>query len=135
MATKFKPNPTFVPFPPARVPADGVIVEFPDHNPREAANLARDLKRMIDKSLVDGDGASSRIEKVDPNAQDVGTVLAIILGAKATVALAAGIAAWMRRKNQGRLRVVRPDGTAVDVTNAESDDMAKIVQAALAPKP
>lgn len=133
MATNPLMHPNYVEFPRDRVPADGVIVEFPDQSPRDAANLARDLKRMVEKSA--GEAAATRIEKVNPDAQDVGTVLAIILGAKATVALAAGIAAWMRRRNQGRLRVVRPDGTAVDIKNAESDDMAKILEAALTVKP
>jgi hypothetical protein len=128
-------HPNYVPFPRERVPAGGVIIEFPDRSPRDAAGLARDLKRVVDASAADvGESAATKVEKVNPEAQDVGTVLAIILGAKATVALAAGITAWMRRKNQGRLRVVRPDGTAVDVTNAESDDMAGILRAALGGK-
>ena len=78
-----------------------------------------------DAGIVSG----TAVAKVDPNAQDLGTILAIVLTAKATVVLAGGIALWMRRKNQGRIRIRYPDGKQTDISGAESHDMPKIVQA------
>ena len=71
----------------------------------------------------------AKVEKVDPNAQDPGTIIAIILGAKATLAIATGIALWMRRKNQGRIRLRFPDGTKADISGTESHDIQGIVRA------
>lgn len=117
-------------FPSKRIPQDGVIIEFPDTSPRIAGTLAHELKAFLDNAVTDkGAVAKTSVEKVDENAQDVGTILAIILGAEATIALAAGISEWLRRRNQGKIRIVKPDGSYSDIQNVDSDDMAKIITA------
>jgi hypothetical protein len=119
----------YVPANAASIPQDGLVIEFPDVGKREAGDNAKDLKVALDNAAADAGIVSSvYLEKADPNAQDPGTILAIIFGAKATVALAAGIALWMRRKNQARIRIRYPDGTDADISGAESGDVAKIVE-------
>jgi hypothetical protein len=126
----------YVPAPIAVIPSDGLVIEFPDAGRREAGELARDLKLALDNTAAEAAVASgATVAKVDPKAQDLGTISAIVLGAKATVAIAGGIALWMRRKNQARIRLRYADGTPVDISGVESRDVAKIVQALKAHKP
>jgi hypothetical protein len=120
----------YVPAQQYSIPADGFVIEFPDVSRREAGDLAKDLKLSLDNAAADaGIPPEAKVEKVDPNAQDPGTIIAIILGAKATVAIATGIALWMRRKNQGRIRLRFPDGTKADISGTESHDIQGIVRA------
>jgi Effector Associated Constant Component 1 len=120
----------YVPAEVASIPQDGFVIEFPDANKREAGDNAKDLKVVLDNAAADAGIASGvRLEKTDPNAQDPGTILAVILGAKASIALATGIALWMRRRNQARIRIRYPDGTEADIIGAESRDVSKIAQA------
>lgn len=120
----------YVPAPLASIPQDGVVIEFPDVNKRQAGDNAKELKLALDNAAADASVASDvRLQKVDPNAQDPGTILAIILSAKATIALATGIALWMRRRNQGRIKIRYPNGMEADISGAESRDISKIAQA------
>ena len=74
-------------FSPDRIPGGGIAIEFPDENPRVAGQLASDLKTAIDNAIVDSDTeAETTIENVDPNAQDLGTILAITVEAKPSTA-------------------------------------------------
>ena len=120
----------YVPAQPASIPPDGFVIEFPDENRREAGDRAKDLKIALDNALADAVTVSDVcLAKADPNAQDPGTILAVILGAKASIALATGIALWMRRKNQGRIRISYPNGAHADISGLESRDIPKIAQA------
>jgi hypothetical protein len=127
---KLEMHPGYVPAQSTSIPPDGFIVEFPDENKREAGDRAKDLKIALDNALADAN-ADSKIclAKADPNAQDPGTILAVVLGAKASIAVATGIAFWMRRKNQARIRVRYPDGAHTDISGLESRDVSKILQA------
>src|SRR5690349_4074165 len=126
----------YVPAPVMVIPPEGLVIEFPDAGRREAGKLARDLKLALDNAAAEATVASgATVAKVDPKAQDLGTIVAIVLGAKATVALAGGIALWMRRRNQARIRFRYPNGTPVDISGVESRDVAKIVQALTSHKP
>jgi hypothetical protein len=120
----------YVPAQPASIPLNGFVIEFPDENKREAGDRAKDLKIALDNASADA-GTISEVclAKADPNAQDPGTILAVILDAKASIALATGIALWMRRRNQARIRIRYPNGAHVDISGLESRDVPKIAQA------
>jgi len=120
----------FVSAPATLIPPDGFVIEFPEASKPEAGNLARELKVELENSATDaGVAAQVSLAKARPEAQDPGTILAVILGAKATVAIATGIALWLRRKNQGRIRLRFPDGREADISGVESRDVSKIVAA------
>jgi hypothetical protein len=111
------------------IPPNGFVVEFPEASKVDAGDNAKDLKIELDNAAADARVASSvHLAKADPNAQDPGTILAVILGAKASIALATGIALWMRRKNQAYIRIRYPDGKHVDISGVESRDVSKIAQ-------
>jgi hypothetical protein len=126
----------YVPAPASLIPQDGFVIEFPDVNKRLAGENAQELKAALDNAAADaGISSGVRLEKADPNTMDPGTILAVILaakatvvGAKATVALATGIALWLRRKNQARIRIRYSNGTEVDISGAESGDISKIAE-------
>lgn len=120
----------YVPTPKERVPANGVVIEFSEDNKRAAGNSAQGLKEALENALSDsGEKASVKLEKIDPNAQDIGTILGIVLAGPAVVAIAKGIADWMRRTGQGSITIVRPDGTRVEITNIASADIPKTTAA------
>jgi hypothetical protein len=64
-------------------------------------------------------------DKDNPNTQDLGVVLNIVLGSTPAAAIAAGIAAWMRM-HRVKVQVVTPDRT-VEVSG-DSADAAKIIE-------
>jgi hypothetical protein len=64
-------------------------------------------------------------DKDNPNTQDLGTVLNIVLGSTPAAAIAAGIAAWMRM-HRVKVQIVTSDKT-VDVSG-DSADTAKIIE-------
>ncbi|MFC3502822.1 hypothetical protein ACFOOK_17830 [Micromonospora krabiensis] len=55
--------------------------------------------------------------RTDARSQDFGATLAIVLGSSAVTTLAAGIAAWLRRRQDAHLELRRtlPDGQVVQV--------------------
>jgi hypothetical protein len=63
--------------------------------------------------------------KDNPNTQDLGMVLNIVLGSTPATAIAAGIAAWMRM-HRVKVQIVTADKT-VDVSG-DSADAAKIIE-------
>lgn len=98
-----------------------IRIQLPDSDKRQASALIKSLDIELKKSLSDYDQeAELNLEKEDPNSQDIGTILAIILGAKATVAIAIGIANWMNRNNQTEFTVTNADGDTISIKNAES---------------
>lgn len=123
-------HPKYISTPISLVPADGLVIEFPEDNSRQAGVLAQDLKITIDNLAADQNvKVTTSVEKVNPQAQDIGTILAVVLGAKATIEIAKGIAGWLQKRNRGRIRIRKADGTIVDITKAESADMPGILKA------
>ncbi len=84
-----------------------------------ASSLIESL-RDIDPSLV-----VSR-ERDNPNAQDAGTVLTIILGSAPAAAVAAGLASWIRMKRVA-VRITTAD-QSVDVSG-DGANAARIIEA------
>jgi hypothetical protein len=83
-----------------------------------AGSLADALQNISPSVIVARD-------KDNPNTQDLGTVLNIVLGSTPAAAIAAGIAAWMRM-HRVKVQIVTSDKT-VDVSG-DSADTAKIIE-------
>ena len=81
-------------------------IRFPDLELGAAGEAARDLRdRMLDDA---GRGAAVDIRKDDPTNQDFGATLVAVIGTPAILALAKGIATWIRA--QGTTVEVEIDG-------------------------
>jgi len=112
------------------IPKNGFVIEFPGVSDAQAGQFAEELESDLTSALED-EKATDKVEriKIDPETQEIGTVLAVILGAKATVALAVGFWHWMSRKNQATLTIKLKDGTIVEIRNTNSEDIAKQIEA------
>ena len=112
------------------IPESGFVIEFPDVSSAQAGLYAEELETDL-KNAIEDAGAGGTIERVriNPEALDLGTVLAVILGAKATVEIAKGIAKWLYRNNQTTIRIKAKDGREYMITNLESGDVESIIRA------
>lgn len=100
---------------------------LPDARDSDLTALLQDLQQSMNVELASDSDFSMELRKSDQTTQDLGTILAVILGAKATIALAAGISAWMKRKNQARIRIKTASGEEVYITNLESRHIAEVL--------
>jgi hypothetical protein len=83
-----------------------------------AASLTEALRNINPSVIVARD-------KENPNTQDMGSVLNIVLGSAPAAAIAAGMAAWMRMRRV-KVRVITAART-VDVSG-DSADAAQIIE-------
>jgi hypothetical protein len=102
-----------------------VRIAFPDDTPDRAGNLAEDLAEEVRREVRDnGKPVQGEVRRTDPEAQDFGTTLVILLGTRAVVILARAIRDWARRKEQATIEI-----NGVRVVNVASQDVAEIVRA------
>jgi hypothetical protein len=102
-----------------------IVLCFPEASVAEgnkfASSLADDL-RDLDPTLV------LERQKQDPQTQDFGATLTIILGSAAASAIGKGIGTWLARNSGARL-TIRKSGGEVLASNLDSRDAARIVEA------
>jgi|ERR1700691_5770022 len=106
--------------------SDGrLILSFPGVPTREGNLYASSLS----DALKDVD-AELQIEllKERPETQDFGATLGIILGSKAVVVIAAGLAKWLARNSGARLTISSDNGQSI-ASNLDSGDAARIAEA------
>ena len=89
---------------------------------REAASLRRHL---LDLASIDIEVA---VEKDDANTQDMGATLTIALSAPAIVAVAQGIADWLRKRRIGSTIELEIDGNIVRAGGEIADDPKRLEQ-------
>jgi hypothetical protein len=97
-------------------------ITFPEesgHNANAAAASLAETLRDVDASLV-----VSR-DKADPNTQDPGSVLTVVLGSAPAAAVAAGIAAWIRMRRL--VVVITTQDRSIEVTGSGTD-AAKVIE-------
>jgi hypothetical protein len=102
-----------------------IMIEFQEVSPAQADRYATELQDALKQAVSD-----MRIERIrsDPQAQDFGTTLAIVLGTPAVVVLATALKNWLTRRNQAKLRLKTKNGVIL-AENLESKDVAAIVTA------
>ena len=94
---------------------------FPDISGREANSFASSLTEKLRD--IDASVAVSR-DKSNPDTQDMGAILNIVLGSAPAAAIATGLAAWIRIK---RVKVrIMTDDRSIDVSG-DGPDVAKII--------
>jgi hypothetical protein len=109
----------------AKVMPAQVVLSFPetslDQGNRLASSLADDL-RDLDPTLI------VERQKHNPQTQDFGATLAIIVGSAAASAIGKGIATWLARNSGARLTIRTKDGEVLG-QNLDSRDAARIAAA------
>lgn len=83
-----------------------VHCSFLDADPSEANMLAENLSDFLKDEMRD---VQIERERDDPNSQDFGATLVIVLGTPAAVALAKGLSKWLAKRSDAKLHLVRKD--------------------------
>lgn len=103
-----------------------LVVEFEGVDAAEASAMARELREV----LLDADpSVSINFLREDGTAQDLGSILAVILGAKAVTAVAKGIGAYLRLRRSASLRIKCKGGEVVasNLTAERAVELAKLI--------
>jgi hypothetical protein len=103
--------------------AQNLKIRFEGLSVAEAGNKAEGLRRDLLEVSPD---VRVKIEQEDPSNQDFGATLVLILGAPAAVAVAKGVADYLRRVG-GKI-TIEADGKIIG-ENIAGDDIGKIEQA------
>jgi hypothetical protein len=110
------------------VPEGGILIDFLDVSTAEASRRAGEMEAILNNSLRDaGEPATAERIRANPEAQELGTLIGIILGAKATIEIAKGITKWLSRSNQAKVRLISQSGEEVIISNMESRDLAMLL--------
>jgi hypothetical protein len=100
-------------------------LEVVDESPPEAGVLAQILASSIRASVEDSDVTLARVEA---SAQDLGTILFAVVHAHTLFSLAHAISSFLGQYPRVVVRYSRPDGTNVEVFNAERKDVLDILR-------
>ena len=98
---------------------------FPDETAASKSQFASSLGdhlRGIDPMV------KLEILRENPDSQDAGTILSIVLSAPSVVLAVRTIAAWVTRNNQAKVDITTRTGTIV-VRGLESSDVPKAIEA------
>ncbi|MEP3428895.1 MAG: hypothetical protein ABJN98_09465 [Roseibium sp.] len=95
-------------------------------DPNKARDLALDLETHIKRELSRNDLEAQNMEfnRADKNAQDLGTILSIVLAGPAVVVLANAIRDWVKFNSGTDL-----DINGVIINNLNSEDVSKVIEA------
>jgi hypothetical protein len=99
-------------------------ITFPGSSAAERSRLA---SQMAD-ALAQIDGVQTSVLREQPDTQDPGTILSVILGAPAVLLAVRAVATWLVRNNQSGVTIELPNGTVI-AQNMKSEDVPKVVEA------
>jgi hypothetical protein len=100
------------------------IISFPGASPAEANRLASGLATAVRETDREVKVEQRRDQ---PDTQDCGATLAIILGTASVTAIARGVEAWLARHSGAKIQINK-DGSVV-ASNLDSRDAARIAEA------
>jgi hypothetical protein len=103
-----------------------LIIEFENVDSAEAGARARELEQAV---LETDPSITTKRESSDRTHQELGTILTIVLGARAVVALANGIAEYLKLRRQTSIRIKCGDGELVasNVTEKQAAELADLI--------
>lgn len=105
-----------------------LVLKFDDADLAEANRFATELAER----LRDGEAPIEVSERrADPNAQDFGATLVILLGTPAVIALAKGIADWLRMRPEAKITLKDKNGEII-ASGLTSRDARAIIEGKLA---
>jgi len=109
--------------------ASPFIISFPGTSTAEANRYSSGLAQVIRESDRDVQVAQRRDQ---PDSQDFGATLAIVLGTASATAVAKGVAAWLARHSGAKIEITA-DGRVI-ASNLDSRDAARIAESFKPPK-
>jgi hypothetical protein len=101
------------------------VLRFPDAGINDANRYARSLRDTLRE--LDESGARLEVQRNDPESQDFGATLVLVLGTSAVAALAEGIKTWLSRNSGARIEILQ-NGRIV-AEHLDSKDAAAIATA------
>jgi hypothetical protein len=105
--------------------ADQVLtIEFEGVSEAEASRYANELRDDLLDSAPD---LHIRRQAIDPNSQDFGSTLILLLAAPAVVTVAKGIKVWLERRNVASLTIKTEKGEII-VKNLTSEKAAILTE-------
>ncbi len=111
--------------------ATELMLTFETETAAQANQYAADLAQHLKAAAP---AVDARQRRTDPNAQDFGASIVLILGAPAVVALAKGIADWLRMSQTAKSKLVIRDknrNTVIEIDNARSSDLRALLEGKL----
>jgi len=82
----------------------GITIHFPDVTPDVGNVYAEDLRSSLEESLEAGGRLERR--RSNPESQDFGATLVLVLGTSAVTAIAQGIRTWLARNSGVSIDIV-----------------------------
>ena len=104
--------------------ASPIIISFPGSPTADANRYAADLAaavRSADRNV------KAEQKRDQPDSQDFGATVAIMLGTASVTAIAKGVSAWLARHSGARIEI-KADGSVI-ASNLDSRDTARIAEA------
>ena len=99
-----------------------VTISFPATDPLTGNRLAAELAAQL-SGIADGVAAKTRRDTSD--SQDFGSLVAVVLGAPAVIAVAQGLADWIRKQGRVDIEISRE---VVRLENVADKDLEKILE-------
>ncbi len=99
------------------------VISFPGASTAEANRFAADLAIVIRET---DKGTKVKQQRENPEAQDFGATLLVILGTASATAVANGISSWLARHSGAKIQI-DADGKVV-ASNLDSRDAARIAE-------
>lgn len=103
-------------------------LHFPGATPADAGRLVHDLADLIRK---EDQSISVTTERASEDAMDGGTILILLLGTPVAVALARGIADWIRKRGDPELIIKSGKDQIVIQSGLTADQKFELVKTAL----
>lgn len=107
-------------------------ISFPDVQDGTAREYRDELQEYIAGNAPD---TKFSLKRTDEEAQDIGTILVVILGSKVAIEIAKGIADWLRQRNTSKIKITAGNKTIeVDHLSVRSaEDLSDMLSRLLFP--
>src|SRR5215831_1558929 len=103
-------------------------IKFPQADDADANIYARDLADFLKEQIDSEEGLTAQPERANPQAQDFGATLVLVLGTAAVTAVAKGLQGWLKGHTGAKMEIVTEKGRVV-ISNVESKSAAEIAKA------